>query len=110
MRVSKEHTPAALASELGERLKQARLNRDMTQSAVAELAGVSRKAVLHAEKGDARLEAFVAIVLALDLTGQLDLFLPRQDVSPVQLARLKGKARQRASGQETVGSEKPPAW
>ncbi|MYJ96993.1 MAG: helix-turn-helix transcriptional regulator [Proteobacteria bacterium] len=105
-----EKTPIAIAEELGERLKQARLNRDMTQLEVAERAGVSRKAVLNAEKGIARLEILVAIMAVLDLTRQLDLFLPPQDVSPIQLARLKGKARQRASGRRKVRIEEPIEW
>ena len=105
-----EKTPIAIAEELGERLKQARLNRDMTQLEVAERAGVSRKAVLNAEKGIARLEILVAVMAVLDLTRQLDLFLPPQDVSPIQLARLKGKARQRASGRRKVRIEEPIEW
>jgi len=105
-----EKTPIAIAEELGERLKQARLNRDMTQLEVAERAGVSRKAVLNAEKGIARLEILVAIMAVLDLTRQLDLFLPPQDVSPIQLARLKGKARQRASGRRKARIEEPMEW
>lgn len=108
--ISISNTPAAIAEKLGERLKQARLNRDMTQSEVAERAGVSRKAVLNAEKGISRLEVLVAIMVALDLTKQLDLFLPPQDVSPIQLARLKGKARQRASGQRKIRIGGPPEW
>ena len=105
-----EKTPIAIAEELGERLKQARLNRDMTQLEVAERAGVSRKAVLNAEKGIARLEILVAIMAVLDLIRQLDLFLPPQDVSPIQLARLKGKARQRASGRRKARIEEPMEW
>lgn len=82
----------------------------MTQSEVAERAGVSRLAVLNAEKGNVRLKVLVAILSALDLAGQLDLFLPSQDVSPIQLARLKGKARQRASGQRKTRTGEPPEW
>ena len=108
--VIQTNTPAAIAEELGERLKQARLNRDMTQSEVAERAGVSRKAVLNAEKGIVRLEVLLAIMVALDLTGQLDLFLPSQEISPIQLSRLKGKVRQRASGQRKIKVEEPPEW
>ncbi|POB69441.1 transcriptional regulator, partial [Vibrio vulnificus] len=47
----KHVTAAALAEEIGDRLKQARLNRDLTQSEVAEIAGIARKTVLNAEKG-----------------------------------------------------------
>ena len=92
-------SPAAIAEALGQRLKQARLNRDFTQQEVAERAGVSRKAVLNAEKGKTQLEILVAILQALDLTTQLDHFLPPQPPSPIQLAKLQGKQRQRASGQ-----------
>ncbi|MFC3393760.1 helix-turn-helix transcriptional regulator [Brenneria rubrifaciens] len=92
-------SPAAIAEALGERLKQARLNSNLTQTEVAALAGLSRKAVLNAEKGKVQLDALVAIMEVLNLTEQLDNFLPPQAISPIQLARLQGKQRQRASGQ-----------
>lgn len=101
---------AALSEELGERLKQARLNRDLTQSKVAELAGVARKTVINAEKGKVQLDIFIAIMQALDLTGQLSLFLPEQSISPLQLAKLQGKKRQRASGQRRETDEDKPQW
>lgn len=105
-------TPAAMAAELGERLQQARLNRDLTQVEVAEMAGVSRKTVLNAEKGKAQLEVFIAILLALGLAEQLDLMLPSQHVSPVQLAKLQGKQRQRASGRHRTDNndEETAEW
>ncbi len=78
----KEITAKALTEEIGDRLKQARLNRDLTQSEVATLAGIARKTVLNAEKGKVQLEILVAILIALDLTEQLDIFLPKQDISP----------------------------
>lgn len=90
---------AALSELLGERLKLARLNQDLTQAQLAERAGVSRKAVLYAEQGKAPLEVFVALLQALNLVSQLDQFLPVQTLSPLQLAKLQGKRRQRASGQ-----------
>tara|TARA_R110002049_G_scaffold21045_27_gene77463 strand:+ start:9252 stop:9581 length:330 start_codon:yes stop_codon:yes gene_type:complete len=103
-------SPSAIAEELGARLKQARLNADITQVDVAELAGVSRKAVINAEKGRASLEVFVAIMGALELTSQLDNFLPVQEISPIQLARLQGRRRQRASGQNASTEQEPPKW
>ena len=80
-----------MAVELGERLKQARLNQNITQSQLAEQVGITRKAVLNAEKGQVSLEVFVAIMAGLNLTAELDLFLPVQLVSPLQLAKLQGK-------------------
>jgi putative transcriptional regulator len=103
-------TANALTEELGERLKQARLNRDLTQSEVAELAGVARKTVINAEKGKVQLNIFVAILMALELTSQLDMFLPKQEVSPLQLAKLQGKKRQRASGHSHVKEAGEVGW
>lgn len=103
-------TASALAKMIGERLKQARLNRDLTQSDVAIRAGLARKTVLNAEKGKVQLENLMAIMLALDLTEQLDRFLPPPEISPLQLAKLQGKQRQRASGQRREAEEDSPTW
>ena len=102
--------PSAIARELGERLKQARLNADMTQIEVANQAGVSRKAVLNAEKGKAQLEVFVAILSVLGLASQLENFLPVQEISPIQLSKLRGRKRQRASGLRLSGEQANPEW
>ena len=97
--MNNEKSATALAEELGERLKQARLNHDLTQAAVARRAGISRKTMVQAEKGKAQLEIFIAILLALDMAKHLDNLLPKQTISPLQLAKLQGKIRRRASGQ-----------
>ncbi|MDZ7871054.1 MAG: helix-turn-helix domain-containing protein [Rheinheimera sp.] len=105
-----ENSAAAMAAELGERLKQARLNRDLTQTELAAAVGVTRKTIINAEKGKATLEIFVAMLLALQLTQQLELFLPRQQISPLQLAKLQGKQRQRASRTARKPAEEPAEW
>lgn len=105
-----EKSASAIAAELGERLKQARLNHDLTQTEVAELSGISRKTVLNAEKGNVQLENLIAIMAALNLLEQLDLFLPKQDISPIQLAKLQGKKRQRASGHRKNNTEDLAEW
>jgi len=102
--------PSAIAEQLGERLKQARLNTNMTQTDVADQAGVSRKAVLNAEKGKAQLETFIAILSALNLTSQLEKFLAVQEISPIQLSKLKGRKRQRASRQRSESEPETPEW
>lgn len=104
-------SPAAMAAELGARLKQARLNQNITQSQLADQVGITRKAVLNAEKGQVSLEVFVAIMAGLNLTAELDLFLPVQLVSPLQLAKLQGKRRVRASSPTAKEPEQEPmSW
>lgn len=98
MKFNSNDFPVYIAEVLGERLKRARLNKNLTQNEVAQLAWVSRRTVLNAEKGDVRLADLIAILQALNLVEQLNLFLPETPFSPIQLLKLKGKTRQRASG------------
>lgn len=96
---NKNCSPLVYAEKIGARLKQARLNQNLAQSELAKFIGVSRKTIIAAEKGHTQLEMFIAIMMALNLTEQLDLFLPPQPISPIQLMKLQGKKRQRASKQ-----------
>ena len=91
-------TPHAIAIELGDRIKIARLNADLTQKELAAKAGLSLKAITNSEKGTSTLESFIAILVALELTEQLNSFIPKQEISPLQLAKLQGKERKRATG------------
>ena len=106
-------SPAAIAEEIGNRLKQARLNADLTQDEVASLSGLDRRAILNAEKGKVRLENLVAILVSLGMADQLNMLLPVQEISPLQLAKLKGKKRQRASRSKNRKArirEDKPSW
>ena len=105
-------TPHAISTELGDRIKVARLNVDLTQKELAEKAGISLKAVTNSEKGKSTLESIIAILVALDLTEQLNSFIPKQEISPVQLAKLQGKERKRATGtsKKITKSKDTPSW
>jgi putative transcriptional regulator len=106
-------SPAAIAEEIGNRLKQARLNADLTQAEVASLSGLDRRTILNAEKGKVRLENLIAILVSLGMADQLNMLLPVQEISPLQLAKLNGKKRQRASRSKNrkarIGEDKP-SW
>ena len=90
-------SPAAIAEELGNRLRQARLNANITQAELASRTGLNRRTILNAEKGKVQLKNIVAILVSLNMAEQLNIFLPAQEISPLQLAKLKGQERQRAS-------------
>ena len=90
-------TAHAIAGELGDRIKTARLNVNLTQKALAKKAGISLKAVTNGEKGKSTLESMIAILIALEMTEQLNYFIPKQQISPVQLIELQGKERKRAT-------------
>lgn len=100
----------SISQEIGERLKQARLNADLTQSDVAKHTNLSRNTIVHAEQGNVKLENLIAIMGTLNLTPNLDLFLPQQKISPIELSKLQGRKRQRASGTKRLDDKSRSDW
>jgi DNA-binding XRE family transcriptional regulator len=89
----------AVLKEIGQRVRRERLNQNTTQAKLAQFAGVSRRVILDLEAGKGcGLSSFIEILRALRKLDQLDSLLPDPGISPLQLAKLKGKARQRATG------------
>ena len=102
-----EMSNSAILVEIGERIRRQRLNQNITQIELAEKAGVARSVVQKLERGDkCMLSGLIRILRVLGLLDQLDSFLPDPGVSPLQLARLHGQKRQRASGNRGNNSEK----
>lgn len=99
-KIKKEMAPSAIATILGDRLRQARLNANVSQSELAIKSGLSRNAVISAESGKALLETFVALLQALDVIDHLDMFMPPAPASPIQLLKMQGRKRIRASAKE----------
>lgn len=89
----------AVLRELGQRLTQARLAKNLTQATLSRMTGVGRRTIQKIEDGEvATLKSFIAVLRGLGQLDQLDLFLPAQPFSPIELAKLKGRQRRRASG------------
>ena len=102
---------SAVCKEIGQRLKRARLNANRTQKDVADRAGISVTAVQSVERGEALLETVVSVLMALEMIEQIKNFIPEQEISPLQLVKLQGKKRRRASGsRERTPSRKPDEW
>ncbi len=89
-------------AEMGRRVQVYRLNLNLTQATVAEKAGVSRRALQRLETGEAcTLSTLIRVLRALGKLDALDSFLPEPGLSPLQLAKLRGRERKRASGGRT---------
>jgi putative transcriptional regulator len=89
----------AILAELGRRLEQIRLARNMTQQEVATRSGVARKAVQRLEAGQpVTTTNLIRVLGTLGLGDALDRLAPEPAPSPVDLYKLRGKARRRASG------------
>ena len=96
---------------MGRRLKRERLNQNIIQAQLAEQAGVSRRTLVAAEKGEGTtLETLIRLLRGLGKLGQLDQFLPEPPISPIQLAKLNGKVRQKASGKLRYPTDHNTVW
>jgi len=88
----------AILTEIGGRLKRRRLNRNLTQQEVAAQAGLTRMTVGEFERGaSSSMMTLIRILRVLEALEELENFLPDTGPSPLQLAKLQGRQRQRAS-------------
>jgi len=110
MKIATTLTNEAILQELGERLAGARLERNLTQAALAEEAGVAKRTVERLESGQAatQLSGFVRVCRALGLLERLDALVPEGTASPI--AQLQGRKRQRATGHKAPAAAKKWTW
>ena len=88
---------------LGRRLLRRRLGFQLTQAKLAEQAGVSKRTVERIESGAAaQTLSLIRILRVLDLLQGLDQLIPETGPSPMDLLKLKGKERKRASSSRTT--------
>ena len=100
----------AALEALGRRLARHRLNRNLTQAALAAQAGVSTPTVQRIEQGHSSQAAnLIRILRALGLLDNLDALVPEPPLSPIQQARMRGRIRQRASS-SSGEPETPADW
>ena len=103
------NSDTALLQQLGERLRQYRLNRNMTQAALAKEAGVSGRTINRIEHGQStQLSNLIRVLRSLGLLENMDALVPEPAVSPMQKMKLQGKTRKRASS--STAKEASEAW
>ncbi len=91
-------TDPAVLAEIGQRLAQHRLDKNLTQAELAKEAGVSKRTLIRLEGGEStQLTNLIRILRALDLLANLDAFIPPPVPSPIEQLRSGGKRRKRAS-------------
>jgi len=104
--VSPENTDAAVLEALGERLRQTRLARNLSQAALAEEAGVGRETVVRIESGrSASLISLIRLLRALGLLEGLNELVPELGPSPIDQLRRQRRRRQRAGSSRSRSPE-----
>ena len=84
-----------IQADLGRRVRQLRLSRNIDQRTAAEKAGISLRALSKLENGHgSTLETFLRTLRALDYVKAIELLAPEPTISPLALLR-KSKPPQR---------------
>ena len=89
-------TNSAITAELGQRLEQLRLDRNIPQQTLADEIGITPKSYRQLVAGGGKIENLIAALRALNCLEQLDHFLPKPSQSPLLQLQLQGKKRKRA--------------
>jgi len=108
MQIDSMLTDSAVLTELGSRLSRRRLDRNMSQLQLADEAGVGRSALQSIERGEpVAVTSFIRVLRALGLADALNRLVPEPTASPMELLRLQGRQRQRATGAHRPGAPEP---
>ena len=98
MRLTNLTSDDAILAEVGQRVAQRRVNSQLTQAQLAKQAGVSKRTVERFENGEStQMSSVVRIFRVLDLLPHLDRIIPEPGIHPMDLVKMKGKIRKRAS-------------
>ena len=112
MRIDNQNSDTAILEELGQRLTQARLARNLKQDELAAAAGLSKRTVERLETGSSvQLSNFIRALRALQLLQNLEQLVPATGPSPIAQLKLKQRERRRASSaREPLPAPGPWTW
>ena len=94
-------SPEELQVELGRRIRQLRLSRNLDQRTVAEKAGIARAALQNLEAGrGSSIQTLVRTLKALNFLEGIEILAPEPTVNPLALLKTR-KPPQRARRSRT---------
>ncbi|MEA3467306.1 MAG: helix-turn-helix transcriptional regulator [Thermodesulfobacteriota bacterium] len=100
-------TDRAIGAEIGQRFKQLRLRKNFTQEELSKRTLLSLTVIKSLESGKGKLSTIIAVLRELDSLDNLDSLIPDPGISPMLLAKMKGKERKRATGKRgQIGKKK----
>jgi transcriptional regulator with XRE-family HTH domain len=92
------NTDNAFLAQIGNFIKEMRISQNKTQQQIANACGINRSTYIQIEngKGSSMLH-FVQVLRALNVLHLLNIFETQTQISPIALAKIQQKKRQRAS-------------
>ena len=101
----------SLLETIGDFIQWNRLNQNRSQDQVAKAAGISRSTLSLLERGEkVRIDSLVQVLRALDLLFVMDGFKIKDEISPLEYAKLKKKQRKQASPGKTNNTKDDLGW
>jgi transcriptional regulator with XRE-family HTH domain len=116
MKLSSTLTDAVLLKELGRRLAEVRLARNLTQAALAAEAGVSTSTLARLESGavGTQLSGLLRVCRTLGLLDRFELLFPEPLLGPMDelrsAKRVGNKPRARASTRSNKHTDQVTSW
>jgi len=111
MKIEASLNDKAVLEELGERLAQTRLERNLSQERLATEAGVSKATIERLEAGEpVKSTSLIRVLRSLGRLEALDHLLPEPLPSPIERIRLQGRRRQRARSPRGGPREEKGPW
>ncbi len=98
-------TDRAIAGEIGHRINQIRLEQNISQKEIADNVGITVKTYRRIINGGGKLETLIAVLRALGQLELVDSFIPESTFSPLELVKMRGKQRVRASRKSKTSPE-----
>jgi transcriptional regulator with XRE-family HTH domain len=96
----------ALIEQIGSFVKQSRLEQNITQQDLAREAGISRSTLSLLERGESfTINTLIQVLRILEQLHFMDFFRKEEKLSPVELAKLKKKERQRSRNQPKAAED-----
>ena len=101
-------TDIAIAKMLVQRIEQLRLEANVSQQTIADELGITVKTYRNFKTGKVKLETLIGVMRVLKCLEQVNDFIPETPFSPMELLKLKGRKRQRASRQSVLAKPVNP--
>jgi len=102
----------AVVAQIGYFVKKTRLQQNVTQAKLAQMAGLNRWTISQLENGESvNLTSLIQILRALDSMNVLNKFEAHDEISPLEYAKLKKKKKERASSKNNQNtSQEDLGW
>jgi len=111
MKLQNSLADAVVLVELGNRLARRRIELSLTQTEMAKRAGIGKRTLERIEAGcSAQTTGLIRILRELGLLEALDALLPEEGLRPIDLMKLKGKSRRRASSASAKNRKSTWTW